>query len=644
VDSVATADEDFDTTRPQTPTASADKVPITQTIQGETVNFFAAPPQFTFTLDSGNPPARYRINGSSWIGPATGLTGFDAGGFGDGSYVLELQERDTSGNWSEPYVYRFVIDTVDPDAPVPSPSNPTMTASLNPRFYWYGDPDDGSRVFRATIEGPGVPPTPLPDLDFSTLSPGSEFSAAPTTFTGDGTAILTVKEKDYAGRKSPPTAIILTIDTSGPLLLDEPPPISNRPAGHRWSWKTNGADDADGVFRYELRTSPLPGDLVASGSGSSYLTPALSDGAYQLRVQESRNGGSYWSAWAESGVLTIDTTPPAAPELTQKPESVGSDSNPYFAWDGSGEPGATFTVELKGPTNVGPLTVAPASYTAPALLDGDYRFVLRETDRAGNTSEQRELSFYIDSAPPPAPEDVEVDGLTGSYPNRYTPLPEPEISWESGGGDGTGVFRWSFDGGTTLSGPAATTSLTGQTLASGVYSFVVQEQDGVGNWSPWSAPVEFVARPRFLSRAELRFEVGPAYSGESTIRVVRDGVTLGSATTTPIDDPANLETSGWFSFSFPDIPVAQGETILLSAGRSNVHDYQSGDYALWFASNSDAYSPGKGPANYDFAFRTYTKSAPQVQGESLDQSQELTERSYALFDYADQTQEIQVGP
>lgn len=643
VDGVATAEENFDTSRPATPAASAVTDPVPQTINGETINFFPAAPEFNFTLAPGA-PARYRVNGGSWVGPATDVTSFDATGFGDGSYVLELQERDESGNWSEPYVYRFVIDTVDPAAPVSSGSNPAVTATLTPRFYWYGDPNDGSRVFSATIKGPGVQETPLPLFDFSNLSPGSEFSAAPMTFTGDGTATLTVRERDYAGRESATTTISQTIDTSGPLFVAQPVPLTNRPAGHRWSWQTNGADNGDGIFRYELRTSPLPGDLIASGSGSSYVTPALADGAYQLRVRESRNNGSYWSGWSPSGVLTIDTTPPAAPELDEAPKSVGDDSTPYFAWKGSGESGGSFTIELKGPTNVGPLTVFDTTYTAPALIDGEYSFSLREVDEAGNVSPAAGADFYIDSAPPEAPRDLLVDGLTGAFPNRYTLSAEPDISWSSAGGDGSGTFRWSFDGGKTVSAPEETTTLDDYSLGSGVYEFVVQEQDGVGNWSSWSEPVEFVAEPRFFSRAELWFEVGPTYTGSSTVRLIRNGVTLGSASTVPIDDPQNLGASGWYSFSFPDIPVAPGEIIVLSLGRSNPHDDQSGDYAYWFASNSDAYSLGQGPATYDFAFRTYTKSEPQQPAEEIDQSQELTERSYALFDYADQTQEIYVGP
>lgn len=155
VDGVATAKEDFDTSRPATPAASSVTAPVPHRVNGVVVNFFQAPPEFNFTLAPGA-PARYRVNGGSWVGPAKDLTSFDATGFGDGRYALELQERDESGNWSESYVYRFVIDTVNPAAPVPSQSNPAVTASLTPRFYWYGDLNDGSSVFLPTIEGPGV--------------------------------------------------------------------------------------------------------------------------------------------------------------------------------------------------------------------------------------------------------------------------------------------------------------------------------------------------------------------------------------------------------------------------------------------------------------------------------------------------------
>lgn len=614
VDGVAPARENFDTTRPATPSANSLTAPTQHTLNGETLNFFSGPPTFQFNLTPGA-PGRYRINGGAWIGPDTALPDYDATGLGDGRHTLEVEERDASGNWSETYSYRFVIDSVNPQSPKASPSNPTVTSNLTPTFFWFGDEADGQRAFLATIAGPGVPQMDLPLLEFPALPPGSEFSLAPVTFAGSGLATLTLQEYDYAGRLSDPSTITITIDVDGPILTGEPSSPTNQASGNSWSWQSSGAENADGQFEYELRTFPLPGNVIDAGAFSatpaSYTAPTLGEGSYQLRIRESRNGGAEWSAWSDSTVLTIDLTPPPAPTLTASPAPISADPTPSFTWNGSGEAGASFTYEIKGATTVGPTTVTGSSYTAPALPDGEYTFSVFERDTAGNNSAVTQTTFEIDTTPPNPPTNLLVSGLTGTAPNRYVDILSPQYSWSSGGG-GNGQYRWSFNGGANVAGNLSVTSVDIAT-SQGIIRFTVQERDEAGNWSAWATPVEFIYDPLYLAQLDLHLDVGAAVTGDLTIQLRRGTTTLMSW---DYALSSYAGTNDWISFNTGDLPLVRGETVTLHVSKSTAHDFNNGDYVFWSSSPIDTNPYGATSSltsatnDGDFGFRAYIKNNP----------------------------------
>lgn len=210
VSSSATAQEAFDTNRPTTPSITPSFAPVTHELGRGRVHFFSVSPVLNFGLTPGA-PARYRIDGGAWIGPSSTLTQLDTAGFTDGSYLIELEERDPAGNWSETYSYAFVIDSIPPAPPVFSPNTAATTSSTTPRFYWQGDAVDGSRKFTGEISGPGVTLQGLPIFDFTERAPGSEFSAAPVTFSGPGTVTITLWEYDYAANASASSSYTMEI-------------------------------------------------------------------------------------------------------------------------------------------------------------------------------------------------------------------------------------------------------------------------------------------------------------------------------------------------------------------------------------------------------------------------------------------------
>lgn len=550
VDAGATAEETFDLTIPDTPVIS-DAVAAghqVNTPEGPIVYYNAStlPPSLDFGITPGA-PGRYRLDGEAWIGPSLSLSGFDPSSLGDGSYRLELQERDASGNWSETYLYRFVVDTQPPSPPTASPTTVTSTANLTPTFYWFGDRDTGNRYFEANVTGPGV--TQSYTFDFRDAAPGSEFSASPATFTGSGTITCSIRERDLAENWSTYTDISMTIDVAGPIFTSQPPTPSNQ-TSNSWSWQSSGAANADRHYEYELRSFPLPGTLIESGSrnGSpvSFSNEYVSDGTYQLLVRESRNDVTDWSLWVESDPVTVDTMPPGAPTA------------------------------------------------------------------------------------------VTSSALTGTSPNRYVTTANTTFSWSSGGG-GSGVYRYSLDGGSSWSTWASGSSRTISTPR-GAHSLLVQERDAAGNVSPASAPVDFLAQPLFLSQIDLYMNVGAGSTGNVVVRVLRSGILLGSRT---LDTVALRSVFDWITFTFGNIPVLPGETIEIASIRMNPQDNNTNDYTGWRCSTSDTYPYGAGVDPYDFSFQTYVRTTPGGTA-ALDQDHFSNDYGYRLDSTSPWTQTVQI--
>lgn len=633
--------ENLDTTKPITPSASGTAIE-SHDLGAGLVDFYNTPtPTVTFNLSNATVPSRYRVSASPWVGPnPVQITEFTpATPLTDGSYLLEVQEREDSGNWSDSFEYPFIVDTVPPAAPVPSGNTPSITANLTPRFFWFGDSSGGSRRFSGTIDGPGIQTQPV-SLDFSALAAGTEFSSAPATFSGSGTATLSLTERDYAGNLSGPSVITVTIDVDGPGFTAQPTSPTNQATNHLWSWNSSGAANADEVYWFELLNSAT--QLVIdsgtlSGASVTYTnsTP-LADGPYLLRVRERRNGGTDWSLWVDSGQLLVDTTPPGVPTFGVIPAALGTENNPLVTW-GAGEPGATFTYSLTGPSPIGATTTAGTSVQLQGLNDGQYTFALFQTDTAGNDSGVATHNFVVDTTAPAVPTALTVSGLTGTAPNAYTAAATPTYGWTPGGG-GNGQFQMSLNGGAT------TTAVNGVSFAlataRGRHSFVVRERDAAGNWSGWSAPVSFAAQPRFLAEVVLHLDIGTAATGLTILEIQAAGTTRAQA---QLDNAVNAGAT-WYHFAFGNVPIIPGETVRLLVTKPTGHDFANNNYAFWSASpiGTDPYPAGAASVTGDWAFETYVRDAPALQA-TLDASHPDT--SYGYFtDATARWQDVVVGP
>ena len=156
-------------------------------------------------------------------------------------------------------------------------------------------------------------------------------------------------------------------------------------------------------------------DGAAPRPCTSPFTPAaLAEGAHTFAVR-ARDASGNVDASPATRAFTVDVTPPAAPEVVSGPGGPTTDPAPAFAFAATD----TVTCRLEGPVTRDFETCAsPKSFGA--LPPGDYVFVVRSVDAAGNANETRR-AFSV-TAPQAATADPDADA------RRATPTPTPTPS------------------------------------------------------------------------------------------------------------------------------------------------------------------------------------------------------------------------
>ncbi|MDP8975474.1 MAG: hypothetical protein M3N28_03750, partial [Actinomycetota bacterium] len=217
----------------------------------------------------------------------------------------------------------------------------------------------------------------------------------------DGTYTLSVRQTDAAANTSATATSGYTLDRAVPVAptLTAPSPNPGNDATPTWSF----SGEAGAAFECELTNGATV--VSAFGPCTSPHSPDLAaqpDGTYTLSVRQT-DAAANTSATATSG-YTLDRSAPTPPVVVSGPGSGGSDPTPR--WVFSGEPGVTFTCELRmGGEVVSPATscTSPASYDLSGQPDGTYTLVLVQTDPAGNTSAPTTTDYTLDRSAPPPP-------------------------------------------------------------------------------------------------------------------------------------------------------------------------------------------------------------------------------------------------
>ncbi|CHG50262.1 VCBS repeat-containing protein [Salmonella enterica subsp. enterica serovar Typhi] len=341
----------------------------------------------------------------------------------------------------------------------------------------------------------------------------------------EGSHNLTVSATDPAGNTSAVSAPwTIVVDITPPAIpvltsvVDDQPGITgNLVSGQLTNDATptlNGRGEAGATINVYLDGNPASiGTTTVNSDGTWSFTPQtpLANGSHTFTLSATDPAGNS-SAVSSGFVLTIDTTPPAAPVIASVADNTapvtgivpngGSTNETRPTLSGTGEAGTTISI-YNGSALVGTAQVqANGSWSftpSTSLGAGVWNLTATATDAAGNTSAASEIrSFTIDTTAPAAPViDTVYDGtgpITGNLSSRQiTDEARPVIS---GTREANTTIRL-YDNGTLLAEIPADNSSSWRytpdaSLATGNHVITVIAVDAAGNASPVSDSVNFV--------------------------------------------------------------------------------------------------------------------------------------------------------
>ncbi|PDW02309.1 beta strand repeat-containing protein [Candidatus Viridilinea mediisalina] len=441
-------------------------------------------PTWSWTAQGGgNGTFRYRLNDSDL---STGATETNATSFtptaplDEGIHTLYVQERNAAETWSPSGSFAIEVDTTPPTVSLSTTSPSLTNVSPIPVTVNFSEPVSGFTATDVSLINATL-------SDFVGSGASYSFNMIPqseglvTASIGAGVA------NDAAGNPNQPSASLsIEYNTTAPIVnITTPTPINVANAA---SYTVSGTCDAS-AGTVSVTVGSVPGTAACS-AGSFSLTLNVSsvpDGA-SISITASQTDAANNTGTVTASALK-DTVPPST--SISAPSLIRTNSGPV-----------TYTVSFAD-ANTHNLTVSQISLeatgtaTGSVMLDGsgptyivtihaisgDGTLSIRvaaggATDLAGNPSSAAgpSASFDVDNTAPNPPI------VTGETPTNNT---MPAWSWESGGGEGAGFFRYRLNNPDLSAEPETdATSFTPETeLSEGAHILYVQERDTVGNWS-----------------------------------------------------------------------------------------------------------------------------------------------------------------
>jgi hypothetical protein len=259
-----------------------------------------------------------------------------------------------------------------PLAVVQIDSAPPPSTRVDPRFTFSSTE---SNSFRCTWVRDGV-----------TLEQGA--CTSPETYgdAEDGDWTFSVEALDQQGQPlGAPATRAFRVDTAAPAA-----PVIASPA--------------TGRATITLRGTAEPGSAVSVSDGdrAAGSTVAREDGAWSLDVAGLSEGRHDFTAVAtdaagnssspsEEHVVEIDLTAPSPPAVTSQAVTGGTASFTFSSPDAD----ATFECRLDGPSGAGTFAACTSPKTFSGLAAGEYAFVVRAVDPAGNVTEAAPSPFAV---------------------------------------------------------------------------------------------------------------------------------------------------------------------------------------------------------------------------------------------------------
>lgn len=333
----------------------------------------------------------------------------------EGIHNITVKATDAAGNTSPASAgFTVIVDITPPAAPTAAIVNDQSGSVVG--VVQNGQSTDENQP---VLTGTGVPGSKLTIYDNNvvvgnvTVLQNGTWSFKPTAPLNEGSHTITVRESDAAGNLSQPsTPITFIVDTTPP----EAPTLD--PMAPEGIFVTGKAEANSTVFIYSGTTLLGQASAGVDGTFSVRLTPAQTDGQ-QLNVVVQDTAGN------RSTPVNFDATDsgfPDSPLIVRvennngaDPVAIGNgqptnDTTPLIS--GTAAANATINLLING-TAYGPIAAngnGEWSFSPPALPDADYVITATATTPAGTSGPSLTWNFTIDTAPPTAPDDVEVSG------------------------------------------------------------------------------------------------------------------------------------------------------------------------------------------------------------------------------------------
>ncbi len=294
-----------------------------------------------------------------------------------------------------------------------------------------------------------------------------------------------------------------TTPPSIPVVTDEGQ-YSNNSTSIFASWSSTDLESGIAEYQYKITGymgSPVIRDWTSAGTDTSVSASGLilQNGQTYYVMVKARNIGGLWSDIGYSDGITIDTTAPSLPTVTDAGAYTGSTTQLTASWSSSDtESGMSeYQYQITQDTTAGTVirawtsTGITASVTATGLtlVNGKkYYFSVKGKNRAGLwSSVGYSDGITVDNTAPATP--VVTDG--GTTTTSTTQLTASWSSTDTGSGiseyqyqitqdttAGTVIRAW------TSTGTTASVTASGLTLVNGKkYYFSVKAKNGAGLWS-----------------------------------------------------------------------------------------------------------------------------------------------------------------
>jgi CARDB/Glycosyl hydrolase family 26 len=291
-------------------------------------------------------------------------------GLGDGVHAFAVRARNADGRPGQPTTFFWTVDITPPHAP-------WLTAR----------PADYTRARDASFSFASYPGSTFTcRLDAAAFAPCSSpaFYAGPLA---EGAHTFAVRASDPLGNESAETSISWTVDLTPP----GPPQLISRPRDP--TNVTTVSFDFGGVPDVAQWTCRLDSGPVHTCADPYFNPGPLGPGRHVFSVFARDYVGFEGPATTYS--WTIDTTPPPAPVLDQRPENPSGAGAAVFTFSGS-EPGATLHCSV----DAGPEAPCSSPRSYSGLPDGERTWRVVARDAAGNSSAPATYRWMIDTTPP----------------------------------------------------------------------------------------------------------------------------------------------------------------------------------------------------------------------------------------------------